>query len=96
MSELQEGREEVSEKRVQAVLTYAQLNELIGQIERGPIEAVVADPIKRRVQIIFSAPGAADGIEPWVVPFYALKSSPPWINTSDSSPESTSAAENQR
>jgi hypothetical protein len=72
----------VSEKRVQAVLTYAELNELIGGTERGRIEAVVADPIKRRVQIIFSAPGSTDGIEPWVVPFYALRSSSPPTNAS--------------
>jgi hypothetical protein len=72
----------VSEKRVQAVLTYAELNKLIGATERGRIEAVVADPIKRQVQIIFSVPGSVDGIEPWVLPSYALRSSPPPTNAS--------------
>jgi len=53
----------VSDKRVQAVLTYAELNELLGQTERGPIEAIAADPVQRRVRIIFGAPGCPDGIE---------------------------------
>jgi hypothetical protein len=82
----------VSEKRVQAVLTYAQLNEVIGQTEHGPIEAVVADPIRRVVHITFFAPEVADGIEPWVVPFYALKASPPSTHTSESSSGSTESA----
>ena len=80
--------------RVQTVLTYAELSELLGQTERGPIEAVVADPVRRQVQTIFAGPGP-DGIEPWAaVPFYAIQSSPPSSHTSDGSPESTSAAEN--
>lgn len=56
----------MSNKRVQAVLTYAELNELLGQTERGPIEAIAADPVQRRVKIIFGASGCPDGIEPWV------------------------------
>jgi hypothetical protein len=56
----------VSDKRLQAVLTYAELNQLIGQTERGPIEAIAADPVQRRVKIIFGASGCPDGIEPWV------------------------------
>ncbi len=82
----------MSDKRLQAVLTYAELNQLIGQTEHGPIEAVVADPVKRLVQIIFSAPGAPDGVEPWVVPFYALQSSSPSTPTSEGSPESIDPA----
>ena len=95
LPEFQEGREEVSDKRVQAVLTYAELTQLIGATERGRIEAVVADPVKRLVQIIFSASGSADGIEPWVIPFYALQPSPPSTHTSEELHEVRVAIENQ-
>jgi hypothetical protein len=78
----------VSDKRVQAVLTYAELNELFGQTERGPIEAVATDPLKPQVHIILAGGDSPDGIEPWVVPFYALKSSPPSTSI-EGSPQST-------
>lgn len=84
------------DKRVQTSLTYAQLNELIGGSELGPIEAVVADPVRREIRVIFAGIGP-DGIEPWTVPSYAVKASPSSTSTSDGSPESTeSAAEDFR
>jgi hypothetical protein len=86
---------EVSNKRVQAVLTYAELNELLGQTERGPIEAIAADPVQRRVKIIFGASGCPDGIEPWTFKIERTPS-PPSTHTSDGSPESTLATENER
>jgi hypothetical protein len=79
----------VSDKRVQAVLTYAELNELLGQTERGRIEAIAADPVQRRVKIIFGASGCPDGIEPWVFKIDRTPS-PPSAYTSESSPEPTS------
>jgi hypothetical protein len=83
----------VSDKRVQAVLTYAELNELLGQTGRGRIEAIAADPVQRRVKIIFGASGCPDGIEPWVFKI-DRPLSPPSAYTSEGSPESTLAAEN--
>jgi hypothetical protein len=82
----------VSDKRVQAVLTYAELNEVIRQTERGPIEAIVADPVQRRVKIIFGAPGCPDGIEPWVFKIERTQS-PPLTHRSHGSPESTAGGE---
>jgi hypothetical protein len=85
----------VSDKRVQTFLTFAQLNELIGQTEYGAIEAVVVDPVRRQVRIIFAGTDSPDGVEPWAIPFYAVKPSRPSTHTSDGSPESTeSVAEN--
>ena len=37
-----------------------------GDFHACSIEAVVADPVPRRVEIIFGAPGCLDGIEPWI------------------------------
>jgi hypothetical protein len=82
----------VSDKRVQAVLTYAELNELLGQTERGPIEAIAADPVQRRVKIIFGASGCPDGIEPWVFKIERSQS-PPSTHTSDGSPTSVDGGE---
>ena len=85
----------MSNKRLQAVLTYAELNELLGQTERGPIEAIAADPVQWRVKIIFGAPGCPDGIEPWTFKI-DRPLSPPSTHTSDGSPESALAAESSQ
>jgi hypothetical protein len=85
----------VSDKRVQTLLTYAELNELLGQTEYGAIEAVVADPVRRVVRVIFGG-ATPDGVEPWAVPSYALKSSPPSTSIEGSPEPTESAAGNLR
>jgi hypothetical protein len=84
----------VSNKRVQGVLTYAELNDLLG-LSFKPIETVVSDPVHRQVRIIFAGT-SNDGFEPWTVslPVRAVTSnSPPSTHTSDGSPTNVDAGD---
>jgi hypothetical protein len=73
-AELQAEREEVSNKRLQAVLPYAKLNELLGQTERGPIEALAADPSSAESRSSSEHPAARTALSLQDRPHRALKS----------------------